>query len=259
MKALMIGCGKMGGALLQQWTSSDKVSFTVIDPAANALPVSVKAYTHAEALGSETYDMVIVAIKPQLVETVLPNYKKHLSETGCILSMAAGTSSARLAHIFGNASVIRIMPNLPSFIGQGVAGMFALESVSKDQKIWVEEMMALAGTAIWVENEDGIDRITAVAGSGPGYIFEFARAYTEAAKALGFSEAQARDLVLGTIAGTVEMAKQSHETLETLRDNVTSKNGTTEAGLTVLNGDTGLTQRLKETVKAAYDRAVELR
>lgn len=259
MKALMIGCGKMGGALLHQWALSDQVSFTVIDPAANALPASVTGYRHAEALGTETFDMVIIAIKPQLVEDILPVYKKHLSETGCVLSMAAGCSAERIAALLDTAAIIRIMPNLPSFIGQGVAGMFAQDAVSKAQKMQVEHMMALAGTAIWVVDEDGIDRITAVAGSGPGYVFEFARSYIEAAKSLGFSDDQARDLVLGTIVGTINMAKQSIESLETLRNNVTSKNGTTEAGLNALNGDDVLSKRLNETVKAAYERAVELR
>lgn len=259
MKALMIGCGKMGGALLNQWVKSEGIDFTVIDPAKTPVPAKVERFVGSEDLGSDSFDMLIIAIKPQLVEAVLPNYQKHLKQNGCILSMAAGCSVERLSLLLGNPSVIRIMPNLPSFIGQGVAGMFATQNVTDVQKTQVAGMMSLAGSAQWVEDEDGIDRITAIAGSGPGYIFEFARVYVESAKSLGFSEAQARDLVLETIAGTIEMARESEESLETLRNNVTSKNGTTEAGLKALNKDNGLTERLKKTIDAAYKRAVELR
>ena len=137
--------------------------------------------------------------------------------------------------------------------------MFAAKSVTDIQKTHVEAMMSLAGSALWVDDEDGIDRITAIAGSGPGYIFEVARVYVKAAQSLGFSEAQARALVLETITGTIEMAKISENNLETLRNNVTSKKGTTEAGLQALNSDNVLTERFEKTVKAAYERAVELR
>lgn len=256
---LMVGCGKMGGALLRQWVRADNIKFTVVDPAAQELPEQVTAHQNAKALEGRTYDMIIVAIKPQLVDAILPDYIKHLSENGAVLSMAAGCSAQRLSSALKTPSVIRIMPNLPSFIGRGVAGIYATDSVTSVQRRMAEAMMKLAGTCIWVDTEDGIDRITAVAGSGPGYVFEFARTYVEAAQTLGFSNAEARNLVLGTIAGTVEMALQSNETLETLRNNVTSKNGTTDAGLMAMNADGLLTDKLKSTVDAAYKRAVELR
>jgi pyrroline-5-carboxylate reductase len=117
----------------------------------------------------------------------------------------------------------------------------------------------LPGTFVWVDSEDGLDRVTAIAGSGPGYVFELARTYVQAATALGFSEDQARSLVLGTLAGTIEMAQSSNRSLATLRDNVTSKNGTTEAGLKALNGDNALTDLMSAAVHAAYARATEMR
>lgn len=119
--------------------------------------------------------------------------------------------------------------------------------------------MARAGTVVWVNEEDKLDRVTAVAGSGPGYVFEIARTYIEAAKALGFTHEQARDLVLGTMQGAIEMALGSDDSVETLRNSVTSKNGTTQAGLEALNADGALTELMRRTTQAAYDRAVELR
>lgn len=258
-RALMVGCGKMGGALLQQWVKSGEIDFTVIDPAAQNLPNDVISCTDISQLPAQQFDIIIVAIKPQLIDTVLPSYAKHLVQDGTILSIAAGCSAQRLSEALGTDAIIRVMPNLPAFIGQGVAGLYASEAVHPKYRKLAESLMNLAGRCIWVETEDGIDRITAVAGSGPGYVFEFARSYVQAAMSLGFSETQARDLVLGTIAGTIEMAQQSSETLETLRNNVTSKNGTTEAGLNALNADGVLTEKLQTTVDAAYKRAVELR
>lgn len=258
-QALMIGCGKMGGALLRQWVRTEDIAFTIVDPAEHDMPAGVASHTDRETLGARRFDIIIVAIKPQLVGAILPGYIKHLLPGGAVISMAAGCSAARLSSALGTESIIRVMPNLPAFIGRGVAGIYATDAVTVQQKRLAEEMMSLAGSCVWVDTEDGIDRITAVAGSGPGYIFEFARTYVEAAQALGFSHSQARDLVLGTIAGTIQMARESNDTLETLRNNVTSKNGTTDAGLKALNADGVLSDKLKLTVDAAYQRAAELR
>ncbi|RKQ69403.1 pyrroline-5-carboxylate reductase [Litorimonas taeanensis] len=258
-QALMIGCGKMGGALLRQWIRSEAVHYTVVDPTLPELPNGVVGYDNADALKSKKFDIIIIAIKPQMVETILPDYANLLSEDGFVISMAAGCSAERLQTALKTRAIIRIMPNLPSFIGKGVAGLYASPECSEAQKAVSLDMMELAGTAVKVDSEDGLDRITAIAGSGPGYVFEFARTYVEAAESLGFSREQARALVLGTIVGTIEMAMDSDDDLETLRNNVTSKKGTTEAGLKALNADMGLSQKLKQTVDAAYNRAIELR
>ena len=259
VSVLLVGCGKMGGALLDQWVKCPGYSFSVIDPAGPALPDGVELHTSLSSLGDRQFDMLVVAIKPQLIDTVLPGHASLLSPSGCVLSIAAGCSVARLARAVGPTAIIRVMPNLPSAIGAGVSGLYANSDVTTTHRDQAETLMQAAGVAVWVEDEDQIDRVTAIAGSGPGYVFEFARTYVEAAKALGFSHDQARDLVLGTIAGTVDMARQSRDSLETLRNSVTSPNGTTEAGLAALNGDGKLTALLEATTQAAYKRAVELR
>jgi len=259
MKALLIGCGKMGGALLAQWALSPDWDFTVVDPFTETVPDGVRLVKERSAIESERFNLLIVAIKPQMVDDVMPDYRAQLEDGGVVASIAAGCSVRRLQTATAAGPVIRIMPNLPALIAKGVSGLFASPECSDTHKQSVETLMARAGTVVWVDEEDMLDRVTAVAGSGPGYVFEIARTYIEAAKALGFSHEQARDLVLGTMQGAIEMALGSEDSVETLRNSVTSKNGTTQAGLEALNADGALTELMRRTTQAAYDRAVELR
>ncbi|MBX7540492.1 pyrroline-5-carboxylate reductase [Qipengyuania sp. GH29] len=249
----------MGSALLSQWTSGDE-SFTVVDPMASGLPEGVRLVRDRDAIASETFDCIIAAVKPQMIDDIMPAYAENLAQSGYVLSIAAGYSADRLSKLMGDAPVIRTMPNLPAAIGRGVSGLCPGPHASADHMAHAEDFMGRAGTTIVVETEEKIDRVTAVAGSGPGYVFEIARAYAEAAMAQGFSEDEAREMVLATIGGAIAMASEPDApSLEDLRNSVTSKGGTTAAGLDALNGDSGLSDRLHATLQAAYDRAVELR
>ena len=255
----------MGSALLDQWSAVaprefPDHSFLVIDPAAEPGKKSdqLTFVTEAPPVEECNFDLLIVAVKPQIIEAVLADYKSRLAEGGFVASIAAGFSIGRLRSLI-DAAVVRIMPNLPAAIGAGVSGLCADPTASQAQRDAVEALMNAAGVAVWVEDEDKLDRLTAIAGSGPGYVFEIARSYAQAAADLGFSDEEARKLVLGSMAGTVAMAQSSGESLEDLRNSVTSKNGTTAAGLAALNEDGGLDRRLKATVEAAYNRAIELR
>ena len=260
----------MGGALLGHWARGND-SFTIVDPFLETAPECIRLVAEREQLDGEIFDTIIVAIKPQQIDEVLPLYAGSIADDGYVMSIAAGASIRRLKQAAGNRPVIRVMPNLPAAIGQCVAGLCASDDATPDQIAHADAMMQRAGTSITVDSEDMLDRVTAVAGSGPGYVFEIARAYVAAAMKLGFDEDQARDMVLGTMAGTVAMARNSEQPLEELRNSVTSKNGTTYAGLQALNevgdgdgngGDDGggdLSRLLNDTLGAAYNRAVELR
>ena len=258
----------MGGALLTQWNSVDErdfpdAKFFVIDPA-NDDSRSAKAgridyLSEPPAVEECAFDLVIVAVKPQVVAQVLPDYAARLSPDGFVASIVAGCSIERLRELSGGAAVVRVMPNLPAAIGAGVSGLCADDRATDAQRTLIERLMTAAGSTMWVADEDMLDRLTAVAGSGPGYVFEIARAYVDAAIDLGFNPEDARQLVLGTMAGTIAMAQASETSLEGLRTSVTSKNGTTAAGLDALNGDGNLGERFGDTLTAAYDRAVELR
>jgi len=268
LRIALVGHGKMGGALLTQWCAVAErnfpdTKFFVIDPtnddSLSSKSDRVEYMCEPPAVDACGFDLVIVAVKPQTVAEVLPDYASRLSSDGFVASIAAGCSIERLQALSDGAAVIRIMPNLPSAIGAGVCGLCADDRATDAQRTLIERLMEAAGSTMWVADEDMLDRLTAVAGSGPGYVFEIARNYVDAATALGFSAEDARQLVLGTMAGTIAMAQASDLSLEELRTGVTSKNGTTAAGLDALNGDGVLGERLCDTLTAAYDRAVELR
>lgn len=259
MNILLIGCGKMGGAMLRQWTSHGAHSFTVADPAANDLPDGVTHVSKATDLPSGAFDVVLIAIKPQMIADVLPDYVHALKPGGTFVSIAAGASVASLEKVVGYAAVVRVMPNMAALVGMGVSGLFANDRCTAQQTREIAALIDQTGTCIPVDSEDRIDRLTAVSGSGPGYIFEVLRSYVAAAEALGFDHDTARTLVFGTVSGTVEAARQSDLTLEELRNSVTSKNGTTQAGLNALMCDGALDDLFHSTLKAAYVRAGELK
>ncbi len=249
----------MGGALLKAWAANTDHKFTVADPANPDLPDNVAQVGSPDELDGAMFDYLIVALKPQLIDEVLPDYLPRLAPDGVISSIAAGYSAGKLAAHAPGRSVIRIMPNLPAFIRKGVSGLYAHGEVPASASNEIEQLALCSGEIVWVDSEDMLDRLTAVAGSGPGYVFEMLRAYVEAAENLGFSAQDARTMVLGTVQGTLEMAQQSDQPLEELRNNVTSKGGTTAAGLGALNGDGEYSDLIRDTLRAAYERAVELR
>lgn len=248
----------MGGALLENWRRGEE-AFAIVDPVLERAPQGVSLHQTREEVADRRFDVIVAAIKPQMIDEVMPDYSDMFTQDGYLLSIAAGCSIDRLKAVSGGKPVIRVMPNLPAAVGAGVSAICASEDASEAQLAHARAMMERTGTVVTVDDEDAIDRFTAVAGSGPGYVFELARAYTEAAMALGFDEDQARAMVLGTLQGTVAMAAGSDEPLETLRNSVTSKGGTTAAGLDALNGDGELSALLSATLEAAYNRAVELR
>jgi pyrroline-5-carboxylate reductase len=259
MNILLIGCGKMGGAMLRQWARHDDHRFTVADPAATDLPEGVAHVSKATDLPERAFDVVLIAIKPQMIDTVLPDYAHALKDGGVYVSIAAGASVASIAKVVGDVGIIRVMPNMAALVGMGVSGLFANDRCTAQQTEAIITLIDQTGTCIPLDGEDRIDRLTAVSGSGPGYIFEMLRNYVGAAEALGFDPETARALVFDTVTGTVEAARRSDQTLEALRNSVTSKNGTTQAGLEQLMRGGDLEALFHDTVQAAYARAVELK
>jgi pyrroline-5-carboxylate reductase len=258
-RVLMVGCGKMGSALLARWLDQTDFTFTVVSPSGRDVPEGVKMVRTPDALEGIQFELVVIAVKPQVIAEVLPGYKDLLTDDGCFLSIAAGFAASSILALVGEKPLVRAMPNMPVKIGKGVSALYANQHATQQQRQQVERLMQTTGKQIWVDTEDDIDRLTAIAGSGPGYVFEIARCWMKAAQTLGFSEDEARDMVLRTLAGSVELALDSQASLAELRDGVTSKNGTTAAGLAALNPGASLDSLMKKTVEAAYVRAVELR
>lgn len=261
LKMVLIGCGKMGGALLSNWQSANLLTQSyVVDPYADGSQQDENVTFLKEASDiPQGYvpDVLVIAVKPQLFAEVITDYRDWIAQHHPLLiSIMAGRTMASIEEKAGEAAIIRTMPNLPTMIGQGVTALLANARVSDAQKTSATQLFEAAGEALWVKKESDLDDITAISGSGPGFVFHFLECYINAAKKLGFSDEQSRLLVYQTVLGSTQMALQSTQDAAELREAVTSKNGTTQAGLEVLMQD--LSALMEATTQATKKRSLEL-
>ncbi|MBL4906658.1 MAG: pyrroline-5-carboxylate reductase [Sneathiella sp.] len=263
---LLVGCGNMGQAMLGGWIEKNVKpnDILVVDPQSKNLSsadeLGCRVFT-SPVLIEEEYqpDVIILAVKPQVMENVIPTYKGFAEKGALIISIAAGTRIELFEKYFGReTAVIRTMPNTPAAIRKGMMVSCANGNVSDEQRKICDVLMAAIGTTAWVEEEHLMDAVTGLSGSGPAYVFHMIEAMTSAGIAAGLSEELASTLAKVTVAGAGELALGSTETVEQLRINVTSPNGTTAAGLDILMQKTGLTDLMKKTVAAAKKRSQEL-
>ena len=176
-----------------------------------------------------------------------------------MVSIAAGTGIASLRKVWGRGSIVRAMPNMPGAIGRGITALYAPPNVQPAQRRFAERLMAGLGETLWVSKESWIDAVTAVSGSGPAYVFLFAEALAIAARKQGLPSAIAERLARATISGAGALLESDRRASSTLRADVTSPGGTTEAALRVLMTNEALEQLVEEAVAAARRRAEELR
>lgn len=259
MSLLVIGCGKMGGALVSRWASSTEIQITVADPSLEVAPKGTQLVKEPSELAGLSFSNVLIAVKPQVINEVIPSYLPYFSADACVFSIAAGFSISSLETIVGNRPIIRMMPNLPAEIGKGVTGVFANKLCTPEHTNLSLLLTDAIGISVPVDNEEDIDKVTAVAGSGPGYAFEIIRCWMLAAESIGLSPESTREIVLATIGGAVSLAEVKPDSIEDLRNSVTSPNGTTAAGLAELRQDDAFEKLIKRTVDAALARAIELR
>ncbi|MBF7682174.1 pyrroline-5-carboxylate reductase [Acinetobacter sp. B5B] len=202
-------------------------------------------------------DVVVLAVKPQLMREVCEGLKaiQNLDQK-LFLTIAAGTAVQLYRDILGpTLKIIRIMPNTPSLVGEGVSGIFADEMITQDDKTFTTELMSAVGKVVWVVKETEINHVIAVAGSAPGYLFLFLEAMYDKAIALGFEPHQARETILQTAKGIVALAEHEKDLgFNQLRKNVSSKGGTTVEALAVFENK-GLKTTVDEAMQAAIDRA----
>ena len=203
--------------------------------------------------------MVVLAVKPQQMRAVALSLAPHMAETTpLVISVAAGIPHAALARWFGpRVPVIRTMPNRPALNGFGATGLYAPASVGAANRALAEMIMAAVSATVWVEHESQMDTVTALSGSGPAYFFLFMEALEAAAHERGLPNDIAHQLTLETAFGAAQMARQSTDSLATLREQVTSKGGTTAAALAVLDA-AGLRAIVAHAVAAADRRSAEL-
>ncbi len=259
----LIGCGKMGGAMMLSWLSHDLVQhINVIDPTPlnNELMSDSRINYAAKYDGGKiTSDILILAVKPQILEKASKEIANNLSNDTALLSIAAGQSISTLENIFGSdKAIIRTMPNTPASIGKGISVSVANQNVTDRQKDTAQKLLNASGESLWIEDEGLIDCVTALSGSGPAYIFYLIEALAKAGEKTGLSNEMSVKLARQTVIGSAALAEYDAGTsAATLRKNVTSPNGTTQAALDVLM-DGRFQSILDEALSAAKNRAKEL-
>ncbi|GGB35037.1 pyrroline-5-carboxylate reductase [Roseibium aquae] len=262
---LLVGAGRMGGAMLSGWMAEgvDPSAIVVSDPSP---PEEVRAVItgHGIRLAPEPPAglepaVVMVAVKPQLMNKVLPMLAPVVKPDTLVVSVAAGTPVTTFEAAFGPVPVARAMPNTPSMVGRGITGVYPNAAVTADQKDTVGSLLSAVGEVVWLETEDEIDLVTGVSGSGPAYVFWMAECLAAAGETAGLSPETAKRLAIATVCGAGELMHRSKEDPSVLRQNVTSPNGTTAAALEVLMAEDGLKPLLETAVAAAVRRAKELR
>ena len=253
---LICGCGNMGGAMLAGWLASgyDPARFTVVDPVLAEVPAGVRLLREVP---SGAFDVILLGVKPQALGEVAPALEPA-TRSAVVLSILAGAELATLAARFPAATaVVRVMPNLAAAIGKSPLGLYA-QGLDEAGRGAVEALLAPLGTAEWLASEDQLDAVTALAGSGPAFVYRFISALAEGGAALGLDPAQADRLARAMVEGAALLAADSPETPAELARRVTSPGGTTAAGLAALDSDAALTRLIEATLRAARDRGAEL-
>lgn len=205
----------------------------------------------------EGADLIVLAVKPQIMKAVCLDLAAHLAPNQVIISIAAGISCASLENWLGERPVVRCMPNTPALLRQGVSGLFANPRVSAAQKAQAEQVLSAVGLALWLDSEAQIDAVTAVSGSGPAYFFLLIEAMTEAGEKLGLPRETAAHLSIQTALGAARMASESDVDAAELRRRVTSPNGTTEAAIKTFQAG-GFEALVQQALNAAANRSTEL-
>jgi pyrroline-5-carboxylate reductase len=257
-----IGGGNMAsaiiGGLIKQGLPPEKID--VIEPFAEArdkLQAGFGIEAHAEA-GAFLADaaLMVWAVKPQTFREAALAVAPH-APGALHLSVAAGIRSDSIAAWLGVERIVRAMPNTPALIGQGIAGLYARNSVSANDKAFIEEVMATTGQSLWLDAEEQLDVVTALSGSGPAYVFYFMEAMTMAGTEMGLNREQAHQLAVATFTGASALAKASPESPQVLRQRVTSKGGTTFAAISSME-DNDMRALFIDAMYAARERAKQL-
>ncbi len=264
-RILLVGCGKMGGAMLGGWLAGDvaPADVAVVEPFGGdevARRFGVAVVGRVEDVGADFLpDVVVFAVKPQNMDDILPLYRAYVRPGTVFLSIAAGRTVASFEkHLGGGAAIVRTMPNTPAAIGRGITVAFANAPVTDAQRTLAQSLLEAVGDVDWVDDEGLIDAVTAVSGSGPAYVFLLIEAMTDAGVSAGLAPDLAERLARATVAGSGELARRSDEPAASLRRNVTSPGGTTAAALEVLMADDGMTPLMVRAVAAAAARSREL-
>lgn len=257
---VLLGCGKMGSALLAGWLKAGlpPQSIWVLEP--NPTDWLIGTGVHLNQGVPPAPAVALLAVKPQMMGAALPSLVALGNGSTLMVSIAAGTSIASFEQVFGaRTPIVRTMPNTPAMVGRGITGICGNAHAGAGGLALARALMSAVGQVVDLDGEHQIDAVTAVSGSGPAYVFHLIEAMAAAGTAQGLSPEVAMQLARATVCGAGELAFQSPETAAQLRINVTSPGGTTAAALAVLmDPDTGLPPLMDRAVKAAAERGREL-
>lgn len=259
---LLVGGGKMGGALAAGWLRGplEAARLTIVEPDAGAVqrlaPLGTTCVPAPAALPDALRPAAIVyAVKPQVMAAVVPPYADIGGRDTVHLSIAAGWPVRLLERDLGPVAIVRAMPNTPAAIGEGTTVAYANRATTGDKQALCEALLSAVGAVAWINDEALMDAVTAVSGSGPAYVFLLAECLAEAAVDAGLPADLARTLADRTVSGAGALLDQSEDNAATLRRNVTSPGGTTEAALSVLMAADGLAPLMTRAVHAAAERS----
>ncbi len=263
---LLVGCGKMGGALLAGWIARgvEPASVTVVEPnPAAAKPLSAQGVRvlggAGKIAGDFTPAVVMLAIKPQQMAGALPDYRRFAGPETVFLSIAAGKTLGSFEAALGRAAaVVRAMPNTPAAVGRGMTVLTANAGTTASQRKVCAALLGAVGEVAWVEDEALLDPVTAVSGGGPAYVFLLIETLAAAGVEAGLPADLAMRLARVTVAGAGELVHQASEPAATLRENVSSPAGTTLEALKVLMAPDGLQPLMTRAIAAATRRSREL-
>ncbi|MDO6413517.1 pyrroline-5-carboxylate reductase [Sphingomonas sp. BIUV-7] len=253
-----MGCGNMGGAMLSCWLEAglDPARVTVIRKSGEAVAMGVTVLT-APPPDGPVPSLVVLAVKPQMLDLVAPALAPMLDPTTLLVSILAGVETEALRRRFpAPRAVLRAMPNTPIAIGRGVVALHG-DGLDHAGREHAEALMAPLGTVEWVD-ESLFDVVTALAGSGPAFLFRFVDALAAAGADAGLDAAQAARLALATVTGAGLLAEGSTESLAALANRVASKGGSTRAGLDILDEPSALKALIRDTIDAAILRNREM-
>lgn len=262
---LLVGAGKMGSALLGGWLAQGIAArdLHVVEPDAAArkqmadrgVAASETASALPAALAPET---ILFAVKPQSMDDVVPAYARY-ADRALYVSIAAGKPIAYFEkHLGGEAAIVRVMPNTPAAVGRGMSVLTANARTTSAQRARAGELLAAVGEVAWIDDESLMDAVTALSGSGPAYVFLLVECMADAGVAAGLDPDLAKQLARATVIGSGELMLRSGEDAASLRKNVTSPGGTTEAALKVLMASGGLQALMERAIRAATERSREL-
>jgi len=263
---ILVGCGKMGGAMLEGWLKrgASAQDIVVVEPhARSAAPFVAQGVTHAASLNELSAGtapaVIVLAVKPQQMDAALGDGAAVAGPGTLVLSIAAGRTIGAFEDGFGaGAAIVRAMPNTPAAVGRGMSVLCANAAVRPDQRALAGSLMSAVGAVAWVEDEALLDAVTAVSGGGPAYVFLLIECLARAGVEAGLPEDLSMQIARATVAGSGELVRQSDLPASKLRENVTSPAGTTLEALRVLMAPDGLQALMNRAIAAAAQRSRDL-